>query len=66
MLLCAYTNENRQNEMNYAHIFGSKAKGWRLYICGPSIVGEKAVSYHASKAAAKAAAKALGATPYNY
>lgn len=52
--------------MNYSHIFGSKSLGWALYICGPSIVGEKAVSYHASKAAAKAAAKALGATPYNY
>lgn len=52
--------------MNYAHIFGSRAQGWTLFICGPSLVGAKAISTHASKAEAKAAAKALGATPYNY
>ena len=52
--------------MNYSHIFGSKAKGWKLYICGPSLVGVPVTSTHTSKAEAKAAAKALGAIPYNY
>ena len=59
-------NENRQNGMNYAHIFGSKAKGFYLHICGASIVGSRPVGHYATKAEAKAAAKALGATPYNY
>ena len=52
--------------MNYAHIFGSKAKGWSLFICGPSIVGASIVGQYASKVEAKAAAKAAGAIPYNY
>lgn len=52
--------------MNYAHIFGSKAKGWSLFICGASIVGAQPVAWYASKADAKACAKALGAMPYNY
>ena len=52
--------------MKHAHIFGSKAKGWNLYICGASIVGSAPVGHYATKGEAKAAAKALGATPYNY
>lgn len=52
--------------MNYAHIFGSKAKGFDLHICGVSLVGSSPVGHYATKAEAKAAAKAFGATPYNY
>jgi hypothetical protein len=52
--------------MNYSHIFGSKSLGWALYICGASLVGSRPHSHYATKAEAKAAAKALGATPYNY
>lgn len=50
VLLCAYT----------------PTKGWNLYICGASIVGVPACGHYGSKTEAKAAAKALGATPYNY
>lgn len=52
--------------MKYAHIFGSKAKGWTLYVCGASIVGAQAVGWYVSKADAKKAAKENNATPYNY
>lgn len=52
--------------MQYAHIFGSKAKGFYLHICGVSIVGIRPVGHYATKAEAKAVAKSRGAIPYNY
>lgn len=55
--------------MKYAHIFNSASKRGRveLYITDtPSLAGATVHSTHPDKRAAKAAAKTLGAKPWNY
>ena len=51
----------------YAHIYGSKAKGFSIYLTiDASLVGVDVAWHTATKAEAKAYAKARGAVPYNY
>lgn len=55
--------------MKYAHIFNSASKrgSVELYVTDtPSLAGSTVHSVHPDKRAAKAAAKALSAKPWNY
>lgn len=61
-------SNNRKGEKMYAHIFKARQKGWySLEITRDAGLRTVVTStLYPTKAAAKAAAKALGATPHNY
>lgn len=51
----------------YAHIFGSKAGGFKLYVtAGPELGDEQPQGTYTSKAEAKRIASQLGLRPWNY
>jgi hypothetical protein len=59
--------EMTNQKATYAHIFGSKAKGFELLISKSADIRDAAkAGQYATKAEAKRAAQKFGATPYNY
>ncbi len=51
----------------YAHIFGTKEKGFELHVTTDSSLNSAIkVEWHATKASAKKSAKEQGLKPWNY